>query len=253
MWQPPPASLALAADVVHIWRVDLRVSEACFQRLAATLSPAERARAARLRFDAPRRQFTVARGALRDILGRYLDVRPARIALTANPHGKPALAAPDCAWLHFNLAHSGDLALVALTRGRPLGIDVERVAPPDNLPRLVAQFFSPNENAAFRALPESKRVAAFFAGWTRKEAYIKALGVGGALPLDQFDVTLSPDEPARLLADRRHPANIARWSLRDLDPGPNYAAALALRTPPVPLLLYRWSESQANRNNQLIN
>ena len=241
-WQPPPAALTLTAGTVHVWRVDLRISEACFRRLAATLSPAERARAARLRFDAPRRQFIVARGALRDVLGRYLDVPAARLAFTTNPHGKPALAAPDHAWLHFNLAHSGDLALIALTRDHPLGIDVERLAPPDNLSRLVAQFFSPNENAAFRALPASKRVAAFFAGWTRKEAYIKALGVGGALPLDRFDVTLAPDEPARLLADRVHPANVARWFLRDLDPdAPHYTAALALRTPPAPLILYRWS------------
>ena len=240
MWQSPPDFLNLPGDAIHVWRADLRVSPPCFRRLESTLSPDECARAARFHFPEHRERFTAAHGVLRDVLSRYLDVPAAQLAFAINAYGKPALASPDHAWLQFNLSHSGDLALVAVTRDRSIGIDVERIAPPDNLPRLMEQFFSESENAAFRALPEGKREAAFFAGWTRKEAYIKALGVGASLPLHQFDVTLHPDEPARLLADRANPGNVARWSLLDLDVGPDYAAALAVYTPPGPVTCWQW-------------
>ncbi len=242
MWQTSPDVLDLAGDAIHVWRAGLRVSVACFQRLEATLSPDERARAARFRFVEPRERFVVARGALRFILSRYLDLSAGELRFAYNAYGKPSL--PDHGWLHFNLSHSGDLVLFAVTRRRPIGIDLERTAPPDTMARLVEQFFSETENTAFLALPEGKRAAAFFAGWTRKEAYIKALGVGGSLPLDQFDVTLSPDEPARLLADRASPGNAARWSLHNLDPGPGYAAALAVQNPLGPVTCYQWECGQ---------
>lgn len=243
MWCNPPHPLALPADAVHVWRVDLRVSPDCVRCLAATLSSAERARAARFRFPEHRERFIVSHGALRNILSRYLNAPASELAFEANTHGKPALTPPEHAWLQFNLTHSGDLALVAVTRDRPVGIDVEHKIPPDDPARLVAQFFSANENAAFNALPESQREAAFFAGWTRKEAYIKALGEGLSTPLDQFDVTLAPAQPARLLADRLHPDHPTHWSLLDLDPdaiGPEYAAALAIAGPRLTLALYHW-------------
>lgn len=229
---PAPAlPLTLPVNAVHVWRVDLCVSPDCAKRLAATLSPDERDRAARFRFSEHRERFIAAHGALRDILSRYLDLLADQLAFSTNPHGKPALATPDHAWLQFNLSHSGELALIAITRDRPIGIDVEQMIPPEDFSRLVEQFFSANENAAFRALPESKRAAAFFAGWTRKEAYVKALGTGVSLPLDHFDVTMDPDAPARLLADRRHPHHITTWSLHTFTPAPTYLASLAIETP----------------------
>ncbi|MBN2390524.1 MAG: 4'-phosphopantetheinyl transferase superfamily protein [Anaerolineae bacterium] len=239
--ETPAQHLTLAVDAVHVWRVDLRVTADCVERLATTLSSTERARAARFRFPEHRERFIVAHGALRDILGRYLNVSASELVFEANAHGKPAL--PEHAWLQFNLTHSGDMALVAVTRDRPVGIDVEHKIPPDDPARLVAQFFSENENATFSALPESQREAAFFTGWTRKEAYIKALGEGLSTPLDQFDVSLAPDQPARLLANRLHPGHPAHWSLLDLDPdaiGPDYAAALAIAGSRPTLTLYHW-------------
>lgn len=240
MWQTPPHTLALAADAVHVWRVDLRVSPECVQRLAATLSADERARAERFRFPEHRERFIVAHGVLRDILSRYLDMPADQLVFATNPYGKPALAASEHAWLQFNLSHSGAMVLFAVTRDRPVGIDVEQIIPPDNFPRLVEQFFSANENAAFRALPEGQRAAAFFAGWTRKEAYVKALGMGVSLPLDQFDVTMNPDEPARLLADRRYPHHVGAWSLLSFDPAPGYTAALAVEIPSDHVALWQW-------------
>jgi 4'-phosphopantetheinyl transferase len=231
MWHIPPHPLDLPTDAVHVWWVDLRVSSDCTTRFIATLSADERARADRYRFPEHRERFIAAHGALRDILSRYLNLPASQLAFSITPHGKPALADLDQAWLQFNLSHSGDLALVAVARDHPVGIDVEQMIPPEDFPRLVEQFFSANENAAFRALPESKRAAAFFAGWTQKEAYVKALGTGVSLPLDHFDVTLDPDAPARLLADRRHPNHVATWSLHTFTPAPAYLASLAIETP----------------------
>lgn len=239
-WRTPPRPLDLPADAVHVWQAPLRVSPARRDQFYATLAADERARAARFRLPEHRERFIAAHGAVRDVLSRYLGLPAGELAFSTKPHGKPALAAPDHAWLQFNLSHSGDLALIAVARDRPVGIDVEQIAPPDNFPRLVEQFFSANENAAFRALPESKRAAAFFAGWTCKEAYVKALGTGVSLPLDSFDVTMDPDAPARLLADRLCPRRVETWSLHTFTPAPAYVAALAIEIPHPTLTFYQY-------------
>jgi 4'-phosphopantetheinyl transferase len=232
--------VTLATDAVHVWQVDLRVVGQYIPRLETALSPDEVARAARFRFPEHRKRLIVTHGVLRDILSRYLDVPTAQLTFSTNPYGKPVLSAPENTWLQFNLSHSGDLVLFAVTRDHPIGIDVEHIAPPDNFAQLVEQFFSENENAAFLALPESKRAVAFFAGWTRKEAYVKALGTGVSLPLDHFDVTMDPDAPARLLADRHHPHHIETWTLLSFAPAPTYIAALAIPILRPTLTLYQW-------------
>lgn len=230
----------LAHNAVHVWQTSLHISAARRDHFYATLAPDECTRAARFRFPEHRARFIAAHGALRDILSRYLNLPADRLTFSTNPHGKPALTDPDHVWLQFNLSHSGDLALIAIARDHPVGIDVEKMIPPEDFPRLVEQFFSANENAAFRALPESKRAAAFFAGWTRKEAYVKALGTGVSLPLDQFDVMMDPDAPARLLADRRHPHHAETWSLHTFTPAPAYIAALAIEILHPTLTFYQY-------------
>jgi len=220
--------------------MDLPVAPTYLRHLEATLSAGERARADRFRLPEHRERFVVAHGGLRDILSRYLDIPADQLTFVTNDYGKPALAAPDHTRLQFNLSHSGALILLAVTCDRPVGIDVEQIIPPDNFSRLVEQFFSTNENAAFRALPESKRAAAFFAGWTRKEAYVKALGMGVSLPLDQFDVTMDPDAPPHLLADRRHPHHPETWTLLSFVPASGYIAALAVEIPHPTIAFYHW-------------
>ncbi len=145
-------------------------------------------------------------------------------------YGKPLLAdETGASGLRFNLTHSHGLALLAVTRGREIGVDVERIR--DNLEgeKLAERFFSPREVAALRSLPPELRREAFFHCWTRKEAYIKAVGKGLSLPLDQFDVTLHPGEPAALLATRHDSEEAQRWSMRSLAPGEGYVGALARR------------------------
>jgi 4'-phosphopantetheinyl transferase len=219
----------LAVAEIHVWRAALDVDAAALQRLRAFLAEDELARAARYRFALPRRRFVVARGILRLLLGRYLGISPEEVRFSYTPRGKPALSVPEHAWLHFNLAHSEDWALYAVARGRAVGVDIERVYPIKGRDRLVERFFSAGECAAFNALPDSQKQSAFFATWTRKEAYMKGQGAGFALPLKQFDVSVRPAGPARLLADRSRAGNPEPWSLHAVPGIPGYAATVAAR------------------------
>lgn len=224
-WGPPPPHPGLG-EGVHVWCAPLNPPDDVVRRYRELLAPDEWARADRFRFDQHRRQFTVARGVLRTLLGRYLEVDPRRVEFRYGSHGKPelggALAGSD---LRFNVSHSGELALYAVSRGRELGVDIELVHPMDDGMEIAERFFSAAENVVFRSLAASAREEAFFNCWTRKEAYIKAVGEGLSFPLHAFDVSLAPGEPARLLG-ARDPEQAARWTLRELDPAPGYKAAL---------------------------
>lgn len=228
-WPPATRCPTPDADEAHLWCSSLDLPPASVQALERTLSPDEMARAGRYRFARDRRHFIAARGLLRSLLGGYLDLDPAAVRFQYNEWGKPASAVPggDRA-IHFNLSHSGGLVLYGVSWGREVGVDLE-IARDDIAASGVAErFFSPRESAALYALPAPARCAAFFRCWTRKEAYIKARGEGLSIPLDSFDVSLSPDEPAALLSSSDGPAECERWSLFDVDPAPGYAAALAV-------------------------
>jgi len=186
-------------------------------------------RARRFHFQRDSERFIVTRGLLRCILGRYLGIEPGRLRFVYNSYGKPALAtASDEGALCFNLSHSGGLALYAVARGRQVGIDLERIRAVPEIEQIAQRFFSSREYAAFRSLAAGLRQEAFYSCWTRKEAYIKARGQGLSLPLDQFDVSLVPGEPARLLDVRGDSQDGHHWLLRELEPGPGYVAALAV-------------------------
>jgi 4'-phosphopantetheinyl transferase len=222
-----PPRFSLTGSEIHIWLVDLREQAEGIAACRETLSADERSRAESFHFQRDRDRFVVARGALRTILGRYLEERPEQLRFTYNSFGKPAL--PDTSRheaLEFNLSHSGDVALCAVALGRRLGIDVERVREDFCCEEIAEHFFSGREVATLRALPEAERPHAFFRCWTRKEAYIKARGEGLSIPLDSFSVSLGPGEPAELLSVDG-PPEAARWTLIGLEPRPGYAAAVA--------------------------
>jgi len=217
------------SDDVALWAVPLAVPDAIFNRLAANLADDEHARANRFRFDRDRRRFTAARGWLRALLGACVDADPAALRFEYAEKGKPSLAhVADRDDVYFNLAHSHDLAVVAVTRLAPLGVDVEYLRPLTDAAQLVERFFSRRENEAFQALPEAQRTAAFFNLWTRKEALIKATGLGLSQPLNRVDVSFLPDEPATLLAlDGR--ADLAQsWRLEHLTLDDGYVGAVAI-------------------------
>ena len=244
LWHPPPAELTLSRAEVHVWRADLDPSASCVERLQYILSADELQRAARFHFPQDRRRFTVARGVLRDILGRYLGVPPSALGFRYNAYGKPALAdVADEEGLRFNISHSDEMALFAVTCGREVGVDIEHLRTAIACEDIAEHFFSARERAGLRALPAEVKHRAFFNCWTRKEAYIKAHGEGLSLPLDQFDVSLAPGEPAALLATRSDPREALRWSLRVLTPGPDYVAAVAVEGQGWNLTCWQWRKS----------
>jgi 4'-phosphopantetheinyl transferase len=231
----------LAPDEVHIWRACLKPDAAAVQASFDTLTPAERQRADKFYFARDRERFIVGRGVLRRILSRYLNILPNQIRFSYNQFGKPALSAEaDASQLRFNMSHSHELALYALARGREIGVDIEYARDDFASLEIAERFFAPKEIAMLRAVPASDLTASFFNCWTRKEAFIKALGEGLSHPLDRFSVSLKPGEPASLLSVEESPQEAARWSLVELFPGEGYAAALALEGEMPALRCWQW-------------
>ncbi len=240
-WSFPPKNLTLGNDEVHVWRAALNVQASHVQCLRRTLTADERSRAERFHFQKDREHFIVARGLLRAILGRYLDVEPSQLRFSYSPYGKPSLARESGSGdLCFNVSHADGLALYAVTRGRQLGVDIERVRADLADEQVAERFFSQQELAELRTFSGSMRSQAFFNCWTRKEAYIKARGEGLSLPLDQFDVSLAPGGPAALLSTAGNPQEAFRWSLRELNPGSGYVAALAAEGDDWQLKCWQW-------------
>lgn len=229
---PPRPGSELGPGVVHVWAVDLDPPPALAAALTRLLAPDERERAARFRFDEHRRRYAVGRGALRTLLGAYLGERPEAVRFAYGPRGKPELAGAPPGLLGFNLSNSEDLALVGFLRGREIGVDVEYLKPMSDLAQIAERFFCAAETAKLLALPEERRREAFFNCWTRKEAYLKAVGEGLAAPLDSFEVTLAPDEEARMLYLKGDAEAAARWHYRHLRPAPDYLGALTVEGEP---------------------
>jgi 4'-phosphopantetheinyl transferase len=231
----------LPEDEAHVWQVALNMPSERVDELQQLLTDDEQQRADRFYFERDRRAFIIGRGLLRTILGHYLDANSTQIAFQYNRHGKPSLAANGEA-LHFNVSHSGDIALLAFVRGRGIGVDVEYMRPELDFEKVAARVFSTEELAALRKAPAERRREAFFNGWTRKEAYIKAHGQGVSLPLDEIVVSLSPDEPAELLLIKGTFDRAERWGMQELKPGPGYAAALIVEGRGWRVVRRRWPE-----------
>ena len=218
----------LAPDQIHVWRVPLNQNPERLPELNEILSPDERARAARFRFDKDRNQFIESRAALRLLLGQYLNVSPKELAFSFSAHGKPALAnGLSHSGVRFNLSRRDGLALIAVTRNRDIGVDVELVRADLPVFEIAEVSFSENELATLRSLPEGQQAAGFYNCWTRKEAYVKARGEGFSFPLKQFDVSLTPGAAASLLEVRGSDTEVDRWTMQELSVGDGYVAALA--------------------------
>ena len=211
----------MIADVVV---AALTLNPGRLARCAALLDGEETARAARFLRRADRDRFIASHAALRSVLVHQLGLPPCALRLSADPTGRPILAEPVGTGLDFNLSHSGEVALIGLTRGAKIGVDVEASRPLPDALRIARSHFAPDEAAALEALPLDMREAAFFGLWTRKEAVVKALGVGLSQPLASFSVAVPP-EPAHLL---RIAGGTAPWTLATLDPGPGAFATVAV-------------------------
>jgi 4'-phosphopantetheinyl transferase len=203
----------LEPKTIHVWQASLDQEPDVVRTLDALLSEDERDRRNRFRFERDRTRYVVGRGLLRTLLGRYVAVDPALLRFLYSRNRKPRLLAGGP---YFNVAHSGGTALYAFSPSFEVGIDIELVRLEYADERTAERFFSPLEVKTLRALPEGARTRAFFACWTRKEAFLKARGDGLSLALDSFDVTLAPDEPAALLRTGWSSDEHSRWKLVDL-------------------------------------
>lgn len=210
---------------VDIWHIPLIQNDATLSACRTLLPGDEAERADRFYFERDRRRFTVAHGALRQILGGYTGAAPRQIEFSYGSKGKPELKSPIDT-IKFNLSHSGNLALLAVTRDATLGVDVEFIKTDFGGQEIAERFFSRHEVSTLLALPVEERAYAFFSCWTRKEAYIKAVGEGLSLPLDSFDVAFGPGVSPALLRVEASAKELLRWRLYDIEVPPEYRAAL---------------------------
>jgi 4'-phosphopantetheinyl transferase len=210
---------------VHVWTIDLDAEPAAITALLGSLSGEERARAARLRTTELRLRFVVAHGALRAILSRYLETPAASIRLETTSAGKPFVCDSH---IGFNLSHSDGVALCAVTLDAQIGVDVERIRPVPDADAIVRRYFAAGEARAYTVMPPPDRTPAFFSIWTRKEAFVKAIGDGLQCPLDSFEVDGTPSaaEPGITIDPTR-----GAWYLRAFAPAPGYIAAVACDVP----------------------
>jgi 4'-phosphopantetheinyl transferase len=227
-------------EIVHVWAANLDLSATALQSFAETLSRNESERASRFHFERDRNRYIAGRGLLRAALGKYLQMPPAQVPLVYGPNGKPLFqGSGNPTVLHFNLAHSQNLALLAVTRAGQIGVDVEAVRPLSDAHELVNRFFSARESAAFESVPEAQKPVAFFNLWTRKEAWLKATGEGIGHLLNKVEVSFLPGEPAQLLSLPQDSTSC--WTLTDLAPAHGFAAALAVPCCAPVLNFWRWS------------
>ena len=230
-WKPAPSRPTIR-DELHLWRVELEIHPHQIEPLERTLSSTEHERAQRFRFPQHRRRFVVRRGVLRDVLGRYLSVAPERIEFEKNRYGKLSVIGQETPnEIRFNLSHSADLATIALTRGREVGVDIEQIKPERATSQIARRFFASSETKAITALPSDEQTVAFFRCWTRKEAYIKAKGQGLSLPLSSFEVTVAANQPPALQQVSGDSDEILRWTMGTFDPGPSFLGAFVVEVP----------------------
>jgi len=242
-WPPPPTHVKLEGGQVHVWCASLELQPKTLSRLAELLAKDEQERANRFVFERDRQHFIAARARLRLILSRYLTVAPRSLRFRYGPQGKPELAGGNGGALYFNLSHSHGLALVAVTQVCPIGVDLEWVRAIDDMDSIARRFFSKVEYQAYSALPLSQKSSGFFNCWTRKEAYIKAIGQGLSCPLADFDVSLTPGKSAKLLSIKGDHQSAELWSMTALTPAAGYVGAIAVEDQTPPISYWQWVDA----------
>jgi 4'-phosphopantetheinyl transferase len=230
LWPCVPEVARLGNDEIHVWCATLSDFRRELLQFDAVLSSPERVRAERFRFCKDRNDYIIRHGILRIILSRYLGQHPAKIQFCCGQFGKPEINGDLIRErLNFSTSRSGNLALYAVTRLCPVGVDVEWLRPVPHFEEIASQFFSFRETETLMALSTEHRTEAFFACWTRKEAYLKATGEGIGKGLAKVEVTLSPWEEPEILRLRGEAKARSEWQLRSFSPAPGYLAALAFQ------------------------
>jgi 4'-phosphopantetheinyl transferase len=232
--------MRLDGDDVHLWVARLEASEKNFGLAFSWLSPDEVERADRFRFERHRSAFVLGRALLRALVASYLRMTPEDASFTYGPKGKPALGGAELRdtadTFNFNVSNSGDLAAYAFTLGCEIGVDVEHRRRLLEIEGIARRFFASDEVTELMALSETERPEGFFNCWTRKEAYIKAIGDGLSVPLHSFQMTLLPDAPARMVVLEGSSAEAECWTVHAFTPAADYTGAIIYRDRERPLL-----------------
>jgi len=241
LFSPPPSDLKLTLNEIHIWSTFLDQPQHEVHALEKILSREEKIRAKNFHFERHRTRFIVGRGFLRTILGRYLGVKPGRLQLLHGKNGKPALAGTYAdAGVSFNLSHSKGQALYAIILGWEIGVDIEYIHDFSEMESIADKILSASEKIAFRELPKQKKIKAFFKWWTRKEAFLKALGTGLAQSMDMIDISIFYGEETVGEKIEVSPDEISKWSIHDIEPVPGFAAAFAVEQKNWRLHCWQW-------------
>ena len=223
-WRLPANKRSLSDDEVDVWRVSLAPLGSMVNDFRDHLSGQENDRAEKFKFHKDRKRHVLTHGLLRVILSLYANVAPEELKFTENRYGKPELVHPSGLSLTFNLSHSHERALIGIARGRQIGVDIEYVKNDFEWQEIIERFFSPREVEMINALPKNLQLRAFFTCWTRKEAYVKATGMGLSLPLKEFDVSPVPGAATLLLSHKEASA----WSMKEVDVAESYVATVAV-------------------------
>ena len=241
-WRAEPTELTQPWDRVDVWKVWLDSAELSTEALPGILAPDEVERARRFHFDRDRTRVTACHTALRNILARYLQMSAVEIRFRYERNGKLEIAEmQNSDGLRFNLSHSSGLAVIAVSSGRAVGVDIEKVIPKSECLEIARRFFSEREYQALSAIHESERQRAFFACWTRKEAFVKAIGDGLSYALPEFSVGVAPDAPAAIEEVIADPNAVFRWSLANLHSEDGYVGTLAFEKAPCHIQQWRWN------------
>lgn len=228
MWDSPPEDLKLDADYIDVWRTRIDLPEEEVNTYALTLSVEEQERAARFTFPDKYEEYVVSRGLLRRALAHVLKRAATDFQFEYTDSKKPYLLNKYAGQsISFNISHSHGQALVAVSLQRNIGIDIEKIRADVEYEKLALRFFSEAEHRQLMQLPREERARSFFAIWTRKEAFVKAIGKGIAFGLSEFDVNIDPQQPPVMLATRWNPQDVSLWLMATIDSDCNYMATLA--------------------------
>jgi 4'-phosphopantetheinyl transferase len=245
-WKPCDVQhkLHIGECETHVWLLSCALTHSVRTALWRTLDDGERDRAGRFYFDVDRERFVARSGALRQLLSGYVGVSPQCLKFSLGPHGKPRLLTSSAEDIEFNSSSSGEWAMVAVSRGREVGVDIERIDAARSDPDMASHFFAPGELRRLDRLDGDRWTQGFFNCWARKEAFLKSTGEGLSRPLDSFEVSLEPGEPAHLVSADGDSGASMHWHMTELEPIEGYAHALVVAGEVGALRGLRWQSEE---------
>jgi len=226
-WANAAPNGIISSNEVHVWRFCQEETHSQIETLQGILSPDELARSEKFHFEKDRKKFILTRGTLRNLLGSYLGKDPQQVRFNYTSFGKPFLAIDsENDNIRFNLSHSGEVVLYAITRNQKIGIDIEQVRDHTDVMAIAKRFFSPGEIGELEKANKKNRTELFFRYWVRKEAFVKAMGKGVSFPMERLDVS-SLNEISPIIKVTEENNETACLNIQELLPGDGYVAAIA--------------------------